>query len=905
MAYPNRSQRGYADLPFPRRAVTNFGVGGSLNTGAQHYLTETIEQFSVAIAASGSVNLVPLRQALEDQILLVYLNITQMQVDALLTGNPLVAGQVLWPGWWSTNVGTSLTAALNTTGGTGISMSVSGQPPVGYFGHQPNTLNANIVTTGSPVASTWTTVKRFDAASSSWTTPTAYTNGASVIVDSGANFEVVVISSVSTTSTSVTFTATYTKTHLAGVFVSLLPFPVLISNSDDHSRDEVVLVTGQTAATTYTISRGTTGTPVWGTPYGGAANPPAHIVGDRVATLVCVPSYVTAFYLNIARNCPPCPIVASSGVNQNGMRWGDYVAVLSQGMMSGYTFTDIEGNVRDCADGMFYDSADWALNPNPPWVDADQNNAVDPIPGDGPSFGPVLTDNQGLVLKGIGFGHGIIEGVRYAVKAVRNLTTHRPLAIMTNGTMYAPYGKYFENTQAETASQKVPGLFLYRMQQAAAVHPIGSPMPVSVFNYELLANNLASTQTIAGQSSASPVYQNIRLYMTAVLCLTDGAFCFDFGSTTHGQPYVVDEEDMGAGTALTVALTAGATSLQVNSTTPFQQGDTVKVPLDYVNGTNVAGEEAMTVGTITDATHMNVTRGITYGGNVQTKGVAQVGAKVRTLAQQRAGKGWMGRRMANPLDNFAGLGANLFANSDFTNSAAVSNSYPPQVTFNSWTLAQNQAGASATAFLMAETGNPHSGPQCVKLQVITPTYINPFSITFTQALSGLSLASGQAVTFSVWARGDASQPQLQLFVKDTTNTQNVCSAYLPLTHVWTRYWVVFYIGQNGAKGATYAGTFPVTNLNCQVCAGANSGNVWIDDIAMQVGDVNLLQADFQNAYAICNATQVDQVVTLPAITNGKTSYRTIKGQQDPTVNNDTIVTSVTVLALSGLILRKV
>lgn len=901
MTLLNRAQRGYANLPFPRIATTNgMGSSNNVNGGSGHYTPETFSRFGLNITASATVNPVALKQYSENNLCLFYQNVTQMQVNGVTTGVPLVG--TIWPGWWLTNSGMTLATTLNTTGGTGISMSVNGKPSSGFFGNQVCTANSAITTGSHSIIFTEV----------SGSTSTAYTNGASVIIqDTGAGFEVVTISSVSTTSSTVTFTATYANAHNSGCFIALLPFPALLSNQNDHSRDEVVLVTNQTGASTYTIQRGTSGTPVWGTPYGSATNPPSHIIGDRVAALIPVPGFITSFYVNVSGSCPPCPLTTGSP-SQYLQRWGDYFATLVQTTIGTYTFTDSEGNTRTAYDGIFLDSANTFLNPAIPWADADENNAVDPIPGDGPSLGPLLYSSTGASLFGSALGHGVSSGIRYVLLAMANLTSNAPLAVLTNGSNYPLLsdGIYWESMQSDFTSHKTPGMVLYRHQQQEGSTFLGNPYPVTIYNYELGdANNMNGTQTVSGQSGAQSVWKNMRMYFAATTCLTDGFFCFDYGTAPHGQTWMTDEMDGGAGTCLTVAMTNSATTLTVASTAKFPASGfpyPIRVPLDRTTSApvNLGEDEVMNVTSIASGTVLNVTRAITYNSVTQTKGVAQVGARVQTLAMQQAGQGWLGHPRTYVNFNAAALGSNLIANGSFNIAVAGTTGPGFGATFTSWTVKNTASFTDTTTnvntlagwAIASATEGPGRSP-CLKYVTICPFFNAPYDLPVTQTITG-SFPALSAVTFLISAKGDRGQ-SVELLIRDNTNGATIGNTEVPLTPNWTQYWITAYVGAS-----------PSTSMNVQVGCGNENGTVWLANAEFVTGDPNSGYRDFDNGTVFFNLTTSPVTLTLPAMVGFNaagapyTTLSRIAGSQSVSagINDGTVVsgTTITIAATDGL-----
>ena len=80
--------------------------------------------------------------------------------------------------------------------------------------------------------------------------------------------------------------------------------------------------------------------------------------------------------------------------------------------------------------------------------------------------------------------------------------------------------------------------------------------------------------------------------------------------------------------------------------------------------------------------------------------------------------------------------------------------------------------------------------------------------------------------------------------------------------------------------------------------GETLGNVWIDDVKLQRGNLNVWRRNFEHGIVLVNATH--SAVTIPL---GGT-FKKIKGKQAPLINNGASVTSVTIPAMDAIILLK-
>ncbi|MEA5079172.1 MAG: carbohydrate binding domain-containing protein [Anaerolineaceae bacterium] len=81
--------------------------------------------------------------------------------------------------------------------------------------------------------------------------------------------------------------------------------------------------------------------------------------------------------------------------------------------------------------------------------------------------------------------------------------------------------------------------------------------------------------------------------------------------------------------------------------------------------------------------------------------------------------------------------------------------------------------------------------------------------------------------------------------------------------------------------------------------GKQVANIWLGDVSLKQGNADVYRRDFEHGIVLVNATR--QAVTLQL--GGE--FRKINGQQDPAVNDGSIVTEVTLPAQDGIILLRV
>lgn len=151
----------------------------------------------------------------------------------------------------------------------------------------------------------------------------------------------------------------------------------------------------------------------------------------------------------------------------------------------------------------------------------------------------------------------------------------------------------------------------------------------------------------------------------------------------------------------------------------------------------------------------------------------------------------------------------------------------------------------------------------------------------------VSLETGKTYSFLLRAR--ASVPMdaaLSIGMASAPWTTYLVTGRIPLTTEWQ----TFEIPCLGTPETDAAARLSVT-------FGAVLGTLWLDDVKLQEGTRTVYKRDFERGRVIVNAEETPQTVTLSGGT-----YRKINGTQDHTVNDGTIVTSVTLAARDGIVL---
>lgn len=142
-------------------------------------------------------------------------------------------------------------------------------------------------------------------------------------------------------------------------------------------------------------------------------------------------------------------------------------------------------------------------------------------------------------------------------------------------------------------------------------------------------------------------------------------------------------------------------------------------------------------------------------------------------------------------------------------------------------------------------------------------------------------------TLSFWARTDSPRT-VHLWVQQTRDPWEDYVSYgeIPLTTDWQYYELVAMASGSDAHAAFYVGL------------GHAVGTVWLDDVRLQAGSRQVWRRDYEGGISLVNATAASQTVDLGG------TYQKINGTQDRSVNDGTLVTSVTLAPHDGVILLR-
>lgn len=237
-----------------------------------------------------------------------------------------------------------------------------------------------------------------------------------------------------------------------------------------------------------------------------------------------------------------------------------------------------------------------------------------------------------------------------------------------------------------------------------------------------------------------------------------------------------------------------------------------------------------------------------------------------------AGRGYLGYPLGNAARVWNTLSTpNLVSGGGF-NSASD---------FDLWSVWAD-TGYAITGAL--DSVNPAAGNSSLKLSV---TQAAGTDWQAALAYESFALTKGKDYNITFKARADAPR-QISLWAQKNSPNWNTWLDFgsVSLTTNW----------QTFSIPAPASGSDSIAALNFGL--GQTTGTVWIDDVKLQQGALDVWRRDFQHGIVLVNAT--NSPVTVPL---GGT-FRKINGTQVPTINNGATVTSVTIQPLDAIILLR-
>ena len=235
-----------------------------------------------------------------------------------------------------------------------------------------------------------------------------------------------------------------------------------------------------------------------------------------------------------------------------------------------------------------------------------------------------------------------------------------------------------------------------------------------------------------------------------------------------------------------------------------------------------------------------------------------------------AGRGYLGQPLgaAYRVGNIA-LGENALNGGNFET----------QTELDAWNLWADD-GYAATMELDGTTAAVGSTSAHIN---ITQAAGTDWQIAFS--FEPVSVISGTEYSLSFWAKAD--QPRAaSSWAQKNSDPWDTYMEFSPvqLTTEWQRYEFVTTAVADDAQAIFQFGL------------GQMTGDVWLDDVQLQTGNLDLWRRDYEHGTILVNGTQTAHTVDL----NG--TFHKINGSQAPAVNDGSTVSQVTIPAQDGLIL---
>lgn len=151
----------------------------------------------------------------------------------------------------------------------------------------------------------------------------------------------------------------------------------------------------------------------------------------------------------------------------------------------------------------------------------------------------------------------------------------------------------------------------------------------------------------------------------------------------------------------------------------------------------------------------------------------------------------------------------------------------------------------------------------------------------------LSLVGGQEYSLSFWAKADNGRMAIDLGrdVEIWVNSGTGMWAGAPfLTDGW-RHYVADFVA-------------PASSDSVRLNVGGEPGNVWFNDVQLHTGGSDVFRRDFENGIVVVNGSWQTQTVDLGG------SFRKINGLQNPSFNDGSLVSSVTLRPQDAIVLLR-
>lgn len=183
-----------------------------------------------------------------------------------------------------------------------------------------------------------------------------------------------------------------------------------------------------------------------------------------------------------------------------------------------------------------------------------------------------------------------------------------------------------------------------------------------------------------------------------------------------------------------------------------------------------------------------------------------------------------------------------------------------------------------------DSENPGEGSASLRLDVPIASGTDWKAVVI---YSPVSLTARRDYTLTFRARSNAPRP-MTVWAQRNRSPWNTWLDFGEVT--LTPEWQTFQIA------VPSTGSDSVASL--QFGLGQTTGNVWLDDVRLQQGSLDIWRREFEGGLALVNATSLPVTIPLDG------TYYRIKGLQAPAFNNGAAVTSVTLNARDAIILLK-
>ena len=239
-----------------------------------------------------------------------------------------------------------------------------------------------------------------------------------------------------------------------------------------------------------------------------------------------------------------------------------------------------------------------------------------------------------------------------------------------------------------------------------------------------------------------------------------------------------------------------------------------------------------------------------------------------------AGRGYLGQPLGPAYRvSSTALGVNMLSGNDFE----------AQSDLDQWDFwADGSAGYTGSVVLDHTTAG--NGATSARIDVTQAQGTN-WQVAFSFA--PFEVISGTEYTLSFWAKADQLRPISTWAQQPVDPWQD----YLGFGDV-----TVSAEWQHFVQTATATGND--TQAGLYFGLGQTTGTIWLDDVRLQTGSRDVWRRDYTGGVALTNATATQQTLEL------NETLQKIAGTQDPTVNDGSSVTQVTLPAHDGIVLLR-